>query len=83
MTEFVRHDAGDFAFRLRGFDHPAVDEHRPARQREGIYVRHVEQLESEVEPALPGFGSYTITAQQGRNGFRRRSEAAAPFLKST
>ena len=45
VTQLVSHHAGDFAFGVRGFDHPAVDEHRSAWQREGVDLADVHDLE--------------------------------------
>ena len=36
VAQLVRHDAGNLPFGVRPLHHPAVDEHRPARQREGV-----------------------------------------------
>ena len=38
------HDAGQFAFGARGFNHSAIDVHRPARQGEGIDVAGIDDF---------------------------------------
>ena len=55
VTELVRHHAGDLAVGVRRFDHPAVDEHRPAGQREGVDLLHVHHLERVLELRMPQF----------------------------
>ncbi len=49
VAQLVRHDARDFTLRLRRGDHPAVDEHRAAREREGVDVARVHHLERIAE----------------------------------
>ncbi len=41
----MRHHTGDLAFRLRGFDHPSVEEHRAARQCERVDLFLVHDVE--------------------------------------
>jgi hypothetical protein len=45
VTQFMRHDAGDFAFGCGGFDHAAIDEGRPARQGRGVDVADIDHFE--------------------------------------
>ena len=52
VRELVRHDAGDLAFRLRRLNHAAVQEHRPARQREGVDVAEIDDVERVTELGL-------------------------------
>src|SRR5688572_12567614 len=41
MAQFMGHDAGDLAFRLRRSDHAAIDVHRSTRQRKRIDLPHI------------------------------------------
>ena len=45
VRQFVRHDAGDFALACRRVEHAAMDEHRPAGQREGVDLLQVDWRE--------------------------------------
>ena len=45
VADLVCHDAGHFAFVFGGFDHSAIDIHRPARQRKRIDVAGVDDFE--------------------------------------
>ncbi len=49
VRELVRHYAGNFALGRRRFDHPAVDEHRPAGQRERVDVLEIHRGERVLE----------------------------------
>ena len=49
VGDLVRHDAGDFAFRLGRLDHASIEEHRAARQREGVDVLLVHDVERIAE----------------------------------
>ena len=49
VADLVRHDASDLALGLRRLDHPAVDEHRPARQRERVDFADVHDPERVAE----------------------------------
>ena len=52
VRELVRHDAGDLAFGGRRLNHPAVQEHRPARQRERIDLAKIDDVERVPELGL-------------------------------
>ena len=49
VAHLVRHDAGHLALGVRGLDHAAVEEHRPAGQREGVDVACVNHVERVAE----------------------------------
>jgi hypothetical protein len=49
VRDLVRHDAGDLAFLLRRFNHAAMEEHRPAGQRERVDLGLVDDLEAVAE----------------------------------
>jgi hypothetical protein len=49
VRHLVRHHARDLAFRLGRFDHAAVEKHRTARQREGIDVLLIDDIERVCE----------------------------------
>jgi hypothetical protein len=77
VTELVGHHAGDFAFGLRRLDHPAVDEHRTAGQRERVDLLHVHRLEGVVE-----FGMLHVGGDRGDqpppDAFEKRRDAVVP-----
>ncbi len=56
VTQFVRHDPRDFAFGVRGFDHAAIDEHRPAGQRERVDFTDVDDFEGVAELGMTKVG---------------------------
>ena len=56
VRDLMRHDASDFAFGLGGFDHPAVQEHRSARQGERVDFLLVHHVEGVPELRMPEFG---------------------------
>ena len=56
VGDLVRHDAGHFALALRGLDHPAIEEHRTARQRERVDLLLVDDVERVAEPGMPELG---------------------------
>ena len=45
MAQLVRDDSSHFPFGLGRLDHSSVHVHRPARQREGVDLFHVDDLE--------------------------------------
>ena len=49
VGDLVRHDARHLAFGLRRFDHAAVKEHRPARQRKRVDLLLIDDLEGVAE----------------------------------
>ena len=49
VRDLVRHDARDLAFVPRRFDHSAIEEHRPAGQRERVDLGLVDDLEAVAE----------------------------------
>ena len=49
VTQFVRHDAGHFGVGTRRFNHPAVEKHRPAGEREGIDLFEIDHVEAVAE----------------------------------
>ena len=53
VRNLVRHDAGDFAFGLRRFDHAAMEEHRPAGQRKRVDLLLVDDVEGVAELGVP------------------------------
>ena len=56
VTQLVGHDAGDLAFSGRRLDHPAVHEHRSARQGERIDLPHVHDFERVRELSMLQLG---------------------------
>ena len=59
VGHLVRHDADHLTLGFRGLDHPAVHVHRTARQREGIDLLQVDDLEAVLKLRM---------AQLGRDG---------------
>ena len=53
VTQLVSHDTCHFGVRVRGFDHPAVEEHRAAGQREGVDLSEIDDIEGVAERRLP------------------------------
>ncbi len=53
VADLVREDARHFPFALGRLDHPAVDVHRAARQRERVDLPHVDDLERVLELGMP------------------------------
>jgi hypothetical protein len=53
VAQLVRHHAGNFALGVGRLDHAAVDEHRTARQCEGVDLFHVDRLEGVLELGMP------------------------------
>jgi hypothetical protein len=49
VTELVGHHAGSFTFVARRLDHPAIDVHRSAGQRERVDLAHVDHVERIAE----------------------------------
>ena len=49
VAHLVRHHARDFALVMRRFDHPAVEEHRPAGQGERVDLLLVDDAEGVAE----------------------------------
>ena len=87
VTELVRHHARDFAVGVRRLDHPAVDEHRSAGQRERVDLPHVHDFEGVLE-----FGMPQVRGNGGRPGAgrcparttsRRRRASAAAVLRAS
>ncbi len=60
VAQLVRHHAGDLPFGVRLLHHPAVDEHRPAREREGVDLLHVHTLEGVAEFRMLEIGGNRI-----------------------
>ena len=56
----VRHDARHFAFGLGRLEHAAVEEHRPARQRERVDLLEVDDLEAVAERRLAELGRNVV-----------------------
>ena len=52
VAQLVRHDACHFCVGARRFDHPAVEKHRPARQREGVDLFEIDDVEAVTELGL-------------------------------
>ena len=52
VRELVRHHADHLTFACRGLEHAAVDEHRPAGQRERVDVLQVHRREGVLERLL-------------------------------
>ena len=52
MAELVGHDSGHLAFGVCRLDHPSVDVHRPARQRECVDFSDVDDGERVVKLRL-------------------------------
>jgi hypothetical protein len=66
VTELVRHDAGHLAFGGGRVEHAAVDEHRPAGEREGVDVLEVdggERILERVVLEVGGRGRHQSPAQ--------------------
>ena len=53
MAQLVRHDACHFCVGARRFNHPAVEKHRSAGQREGIDLFEIDHVEAVPERRLP------------------------------
>ncbi len=49
MADLVSHDAGDFALGLGRLDHAAIHEHRAARERRGVDLPDVDDVECVAE----------------------------------
>jgi hypothetical protein len=56
----MRHHAGDLALALGRFDHAAVEEHRPAWQREGVDVFLVHHVEGVLELRMLELGRHCL-----------------------
>ena len=67
VADLVRHHAGDFALGVRRLDHPAVDEHRSARQRERVDLAHVDRLERVLEFRMFQIGAGMTPPDGGRS----------------
>ena len=52
VADFMGHYTGHFALVSRGFDHSAINEHRPARQRESVNIAGVHNLKSIIKRGL-------------------------------
>ena len=52
VGDLVRHDAGHLGLGLGRLDHSAIEEHRPARQREGVDLLLVDHVERVAEPRV-------------------------------
>jgi hypothetical protein len=56
VGELVGHHAGHFRFRGRRLEHAAVDEHRPARQRERVDLFQIHRRERVLVDRVLEFG---------------------------
>ena len=52
VAQLVRHDACHFCVGARRFNHPAMQEHRPAGQRESIDLFEIDHVEAVPERRL-------------------------------
>ena len=86
VAHLVRHDAGDFALVMRRFDHPAVEEHRSARQGERVDLFLVDHAERVVELGMLQLGRdgrARGAARCRRRTHRRTHRSAAAALSAT
>jgi hypothetical protein len=61
VRHFVRHHSGDFTLALRGFHHAAIEEHRAARQREGVDVFLVHDVKRVLELRVLELGRHCLS----------------------
>ena len=61
VAQLVRHHAGDLTVGLRGLEHPAVQEHRAARQRERVDLPQIHDFEGVAELRMLEFGGIADT----------------------
>ena len=61
VADFVREHAGNFALVLCCLQHPAVDVHRTAGQRERIQVADIDDVERVAELRMPKLARYRLS----------------------